>query len=1155
MSFVHLHLHTQYSLLDGAARIDDVIKRAKEMGQKAVAITDHGVMFGAVDFYRAAKKEGIKPIIGCEVYTARRSRFDKVPEIDGESGHLILLCRNEEGYKNLIKLVSESYISGYYYKPRIDMKLLRQHGDGLIALSACLAGDIPRRLLVNDETGAIERINEYIEIFGEENFYLEIQDHGIPDQKKVNLKILELAKLLRVGVVATNDVHYVNKEDAFTQDVLMCIQMGKELSDTNRLKYETQEFYMKSEEEMLDIFGSVPEAVENSQKIADRCNFDFVFGERHLPKFDIPNGEDSFEYLRRLCLKGLSERYIPVTKEASDRLEYELGVINKMGFTDYFLIVWDLIRFARDNDIPVGPGRGSAAGSIVSYCLRITDIDPLKFSLIFERFLNIERVSMPDIDMDFCYERRQEVIDYATRKYGEDKVAQIITFGTMAAKAAVRDVGRVLGMPYSTCDEISKMIPNELKITIHKALEMNKKLRELYDKDSKIKKLIDTSVSVEGMPRHASTHAAGVVITKEPVSDYVPLYRNGDLISTQFTMTTLEELGLLKMDFLGLRTLTVIKQAVDLADGIDDIEKIPFDDEAVYEMIGRGETEGVFQLESGGMKNFMKELKPKTLEDIIAGISLYRPGPMDSIPTYIYNKNHLKKVKYLHPLLKPILEVTYGCIVYQEQVMEIVRKLGGFSMGQADQVRRAMSKKKEKDMIKAKDEFIYGRVDEDGNVVIPGAVRMGIDKKVAVKIIDQIMDFARYAFNKSHAAAYAVVAYRTAYLKANYPVEFMAALMSSFLDNSDKISEYIQICKTMGMSVCPPDINKSLGNFSVEGRNIRFGLVAVKNVGRNFVSDLISEREKNGEFKNFKDFCKRMIPYRSLNKRTVENLIMCGAFDCMKVFRSQLLYTYDDFLKSAFAELNNEAEGQLSIFDMGEMKEEKSNEVILPDIPEMDLMQRLKNEKLTLGIYVSGHPMDRVKGSYESRVSCNILDIKRADTDESTIKDNDNVVFAGVIENIKNIYTKKHTRMSILTLADNYGAIDVMAFESLCDKYENFIAESVILLIGGRVSVREDKAPVVICNSIEPLSYEEQNFKIYIRIKKGTEKKVKSVLKLAEKYHGDIPLLLYYEEGKVLRKTDYRYWVKDGSEMAKEFEDLVGRDNIKMTSLKSFGRP
>lgn len=1144
MAFTHLHLHTEYSLLDGAARIKDVVEKAANLGQKSIAITDHGVMCGVIDFYRAAKSNGLKPIIGCEVYTAPRSMYDKNAENDSSYGHLILLAKNNDGYKNLVKIVSESFVHGYYYKPRVDMSLLAKYSEGLIALSACLAGDIPKLIQNNDMVGAVEKANQYINIFGADNFFLELQDHGLEDQKKVNLKLIELSKMLNLKLVATNDVHYVNKEDAFVQDVLMCVQMAKEIDDPYRLKYETDNFYLKSEEEMREMFGDVEGAIENTQLIADMCNVDFSFDNRFLPKFPLPDDTNSQEYLKMLCEKGLKERYENPSEEATQRLKYELDVINKMGFTDYFLIVWDLIKYARDNLIPVGPGRGSAAGSIVSYCLKITDVDPLKYALIFERFLNSERVSMPDIDMDFCYERRQEVIDYATRRYGEDQVAQIITFGTMAAKGAIRDVGRVLGIPYATCDEIAKMIPNELKITITKALEMNKKLREVYESDEKIKKLIDTAIAVEGMPRHASTHAAGVVITQNPVSDYVPLYRNGDLISTQFPMTTLEELGLLKMDFLGLRTLTVIKNAVDLANDNIDIENIPLDDNAVYEMIGNGDTEGVFQLESSGMKQFMKELKPQNLEDVIAGISLYRPGPMDSIPKYVYNKNHQDEIKYLHPSLEPILKVTYGCIVYQEQVIEIVRKLAGFSMGQADQVRRAMSKKKEKDMIKAKKEFLYGIDDENGNIVVPGAIRNGIEEKIAEKIIDDIMDFAKYAFNKSHAAAYAVVAYRTAYLKAKYPVEFMAALMSSFLENIEKIAEYIELCRKMGMEVAPPDINKSFEMFSVDGNNIRFALAAVKNVGKNFVADLTSEREKSGAFKDFKDFCVRMTKYQSFNKRAVENLIKCGAFDSMGVYRSQLMASYIDFMQNAVTMAKNKIEGQMSIFDIGGEKED-FGDIKLPDIPEFELSQKLANEKETLGVYVSGHPLDKVKGMYEARTNCNTSDIRKTETEEGFLKDNDKVIFAGVVENKKEIFTKRNDKMAFVKIEDKYGSVEVIMFGDLYDKAESLTEEGGLVMIYGKVNARDDKEPVVLCSKVEPLDMQNMSKKLYIKITDENQDKIGDILAIAKKYKGNIPLLLFYEKENIVKKADMKYWIRDCYELSKELNTLLGEENVK----------
>ncbi len=1147
MAFTHLHLHTEYSLLDGAAKIEKVLDRAKELGQTAVAITDHGSMCGVIDFYRYAKSIGIKPVIGCEVYTAARTLYDKSPEYDSGYGHLVLLAKNNTGYNNLMKIVSKSYVDGFYYKPRVDMKLLSEYSEGIIALSACLAGDVPKLLLNNDTVGAVEKINQFINIFGEDNFYLEIQDHGLEDQKKVNLKLIELARTMNLKLVATNDVHYVEKEDSYVQDVLMCIQMGKEVDDPYRLKYETDQFYLKSEEEMKEIFGQLPDAIENTQKIADMCNVEFSFDERHLPEFKLPEGETaSFGYLEKLCFKGFEERY-GENQEAQERLKYELNVINNMGFTDYFLIVWDLIRYARDNNIPVGPGRGSAAGSIVSYCLRITDIDPLKYALIFERFLNIERVSMPDIDMDFCYERRQEVIDYATKRYGEDHVAQIITFGTMAAKGAVRDVGRALGMPYATCDEVAKMIPNELKITIEKSLKMNKKLAEIYESDSKIKKLIDTAMAVEGMPRHASTHAAGVVITGSPVSDYVPLYRNGDLISTQFPMTTLEELGLLKMDFLGLRTLTVIKDAVDLTGEIDDIEKIEFNHPDVYEMIGNGETDGVFQLESAGMKKFMKELKPKTLEDIIAGISLYRPGPMDSIPMYVYNKNHIDKVTYLHPALEPILKVTYGCIVYQEQVMEIVRKLAGFSMGQADQVRRAMSKKKEKEMIRVRKEFIHGIVDEDGNVVVPGAVRNGVSEEIANEIIDKIMDFAKYAFNKSHAAAYAVVAYRTAFLKAKYPVQFMAALMSSFIENTEKIAEYIELCRKTGMEVREPNVNKSILTFSVEDNNIRYGLGAVKNVGRNFVNDLITERERSGEFKDFKDFCTRMVKYSSVNKKAVESLVKCGAFDCLGVYRSQLMLTYVEFLKNAIDVNKSKVEGQMSIFG-GASGNDDFSVVTMPNIPEMDIEEKLKNEKEILGIYVSGHPLDKVKGLFESRVSCNSADIRKAGTEESDLMDEDRVIFAAVAESKKEIFTKRNDKMAFMRVDDKYGSVETVLFGKVYEKFEQFTEPGNLIMVYGKVNARDEKEPVVLVDKIEPLDTASLSKKLYLRITPQNKDKLNDVLSVAKRNRGEIPVLLYFEEEKVTKKTDVEYWVRDTYELSLELKKLLGEENVKYVS-------
>ena len=876
MSFVHLHTHTAYSLLDGEATIPKLMDRAKELNQNAIAITDHGNMYGVIDFYESAIAHGIKPILGCEVYVAARSRFDKVHEFDAQSYHLILLAENDIGYHNLMKLVSAGFIEGFYYKPRVDMEILRKYSEGLIALSACMSGVLSRNLLAGNYDEAKRRAIEFADIFGRENYFIEIQDHGIMEQKKLNRELISIARELDLGIVATNDIHYTEQKDAEYQDVLMCIQMGKTVDSEDRMRMNTDQLYLKSEEEMYELFSYIPEALENTQKIADRCNVEIEFGKFHLPKFEIPTGVTSYEYLKQLVNKGMDERYPNDDGTVRKRMEYELDTINMMGYVDYFLIVWDFIRYARKNDIKVGPGRGSAAGSVVAYCLHITNVDPIKYGLIFERFLNPERVSMPDIDIDFCYERRGEVIEYVNKKYGEDNVAQIVTFGTMAARLAIRDVGRALNIPYGVVDEAAKQVPNELKMTIEKALTVNYKLKELYDGNPQVKKLIDTAIQLEGLPRHTSTHAAGVVITSGGIGSYVPLQKNDDVITTQFTMTTIERLGLLKMDFLGLRTLTVIRDAVmhikNAHNIYVDTDNLDMNDRAVYDMISRGETDGVFQLESSGMKQFMKELKPNSLEDIIAGISLYRPGPMDSIPTYVANKNNPSMVKYKHPMLEHILDVTYGCIVYQEQVMQIVRELGGYSLGRADLVRRAMSKKKADVMKQERQNFIYGT--DEGNNHVDGAVARGVDEQTAAAIFDEMMDFASYAFNKSHAAAYAVVAYQTAWLKCHYPVEFFAAILTSFIDNTAKVTKYIEVIKRIGVTMLPPSINKSSRTFSVDGGKIRFGLAAVKNVGGSVVDEITAERKAGGDFACFTDFCERMTG-RKINKRVVEGLIKC----------------------------------------------------------------------------------------------------------------------------------------------------------------------------------------------------------------------------------------------------------------------------------------
>ncbi|MHB8066101.1 MAG: DNA polymerase III subunit alpha, partial [Ruminiclostridium sp.] len=936
-NFVHLHVHTQYSLLDGANRITDLVQRVKELGMDSVAITDHGVMYGVAEFYKEAKKNGIKPILGCEVYTAKRSMYDKQSGVDSDYGHLVLLAKNNIGYKNLMKLVTLGCTEGYYYKPRVDYETLEKYSEGIIALSACLSGDIPVALLNNDYDKAIELAIKLNNIFGQDNFYLELQHNGIGDQNLVNQQLIKLSGELNIPLVATNDAHYLLKESAKSHEILLCVQTGKTINDENRMRFNTDELYIKSPEEMYDHFKNVKEALENTVKIAQMCNVELEFGKLHLPSFTVEEGYTPYEYLKELCYKGLAQRYGENCDDTIvERLEFELSVILKMGYVDYFLIVWDFIRYARENDIMVGPGRGSAAGSIVSYCLSITSIDPLKYNLLFERFLNPERISMPDIDIDFCYERRQEVIDYVVRKYGKDRVSQIITFGTMAARGAIRDVGRALDITYGEVDTIAKMIPFQIGMTIDKALEMSQELKKKYELEEQTRLLIDTARSLEGLPRHASTHAAGVVISKKPIVEYVPLQMNENNVTTQFTMGLLEELGLLKMDFLGLRTLTVIRDAVDLIEqGHNkkiDIMKIDYDDKAVYKMMGEGKTVGIFQLESGGMTQFMKDLQPNSLEDIIAGISLYRPGPMDQIPRYIRNKNHPEGIKYHHPLLENILNVTYGCMVYQEQVMQIVRELGGYSMGRSDLVRRAMSKKKVAVMEEERKNFIYGITDEAGNEVVKGAVKNGVDEATANKIFDEMMDFASYAFNKSHAAAYAVVAYQTAWLKFYYPTEFLAASLNSFLGSSDKVSMYVNECKVLNIKVLPPDVNESSVKFTVVNKNIRFGLAAVKNVGENAILSMITERSQNGYFSSFLDFCQR-IEGRDANKRCIESLIRSGAFDSLNVYRSKLIAVYERFLDGISQARKKNMDGQLSIFDLMQEPQESLQEDY-PDIKE-----------------------------------------------------------------------------------------------------------------------------------------------------------------------------------------------------------------------------
>lgn len=1060
MQFCHLHTHTEYSLLDGEASIKKLVARVKELGMDSCAITDHGSMYGVVDFYREAKSQGIHPVIGCEVYMAPRSRFDKVHDIDNKTSHLILLAENQKGYKNLIKLVSAGYIDGFYYKPRIDFEMLKEHSEGIIALSACIAGEVPKALLRGDYDEAKKIALKYAEVLGKDNYFLEIQDHGLSEQKRIIPDMLRLSEETGIGLVATNDIHYLKKEDAKYQDVLMCIQMEKKVDDPDRMKFETEEFYIKSPEEMTSLFEYVPQAIENTEKIAKRCNVDFDFGTRHLPAYAVPDGKDAFEYLRELCQSGLEKRYSPVSDELQKRLDYELGVIKSMGFVDYFLIVWDFIHFAKNNGVMVGPGRGSAAGSIVAYSLGITTVDPIKYGLIFERFLNPERVSMPDIDIDFAPNGRQKIIDYVVEKYGEGQVAQIITFGTMKAKLAIRDVGRALDIPYAEVDKVAKLVPFDLKMTISKALDISTELHALYENDPQIKELLDTSMALEGLPRHASTHAAGVVITSEPIVNYVPLQLNSEnFITTQFTKDTVENLGLLKMDFLGLRNLTVIENAVKIIKrtrGIDlNMDEIDYDCKEVYELISSGNTDGVFQLESAGMQSFMQELKPDTLEDVIAGIALYRPGPMEQIPRYIKSKKNPKTIKYKHPLLKNILDVTYGCMVYQEQVLEIVRTLAGYSLGKADSMRRVISKKKADQMVIERKNFIYGSDDGD----IPGCIKNGIDEQTAISIFDEINDFANYAFNKSHAAAYAFVTYQTAYLKTFYPVEYMASLISS-IDDLDKINHYIANCKEMGIDRLPPDVNKSEDTFTVENNSIRFGLSAVKNVGRAMILNLVNERKNNGEFKTFSDFIDRMAG-QDMNKRALEGLISCGAFDSMGVKRSQLLAVYEKALDGTARAARDNVAGQMSLFDTIE----EQSEMQFPNIDELDKKTMLKMEKQSTGLYFSGHPMEEYTDKIKKLTKYNISDVLTSvhkDEDgnyhavEGGLQDGDMMIICAAIASRKNKTTRSNAQMAFLNVEDVYGSVECIVFPKVLNEFspllqeDNLVADSLQIVDNGR---------------------------------------------------------------------------------------------------------
>lgn len=1118
--FVHLHIHSEFSLLDGANRIKDLPVRAKELGMDSIAITDHGVMFGAIDFYKACKKEGVKPIIGCEVYVAPRSRTDKQPGIDNHYYHLILLAKNNEGYKNLSKLVSLSFVDGYYYKPRIDREILEKYHEGLICLSACLAGEVNQALLIGQNEKAEQVALWHKKVFGDD-YYIEIQNNGIKEQVLANQKLVQLARKLDIPLVATNDAHYLKREDAYNHEVLLCIQTGKRMSDEDRMKFDTDELYVKSPEEMAEYFKAFPDAIENTVKIAEQCNVEFEFGHTILPNYDVPPEYPThYDFLKELCDKGLKKRYGEnLSEEIQKRAEYELNIIKKMGYVDYYLIVWDFIHYAKTNGIPVGPGRGSGAGSILAYAIEITDIDPIKYGLLFERFLNPERISMPDFDVDFSDERRQEVIDYVARKYGHDHVSQIITFGTMAAKMVIRDVARVLDYPYAEADALAKMIPNEIHITIKKALEQNKELKDRYDTDEQTRKILDIAMGLEGMPRQASTHACGVVITKDPVDTYVPLYVRDGQINTQYIMTTLEELGLLKMDFLGLRNLTVIQNTIDMVKenhGIDVEFDQDMSDPKVYKLWQDGNTSGIFQFESQGMTNFMKELKPDCLEDLIAGVSLYRPGPMDQIPRYIRGKQNPGHNEYTHPSLEPILNVTYGCMVYQEQVMQIVRDLAGYSLGRADLVRRAMGKKKLDVMAKEREVFIHGQVDENGNIEVPGCVRNGIDEVSANKIFDEMAEFAKYAFNKSHAACYAVVSYRTAYLKAYYPAEFMAATLNSYLGNLDKAPQYIDECKRLGIQILKPDINKSFEKFTVEDGKIRFGLGAIKNVGTIPVENIVKERKEKGEYKSFTDFCERVSELQ-VNKKCVESLIKAGAFQEFEQTRATLLASFEAIIDTIQSGNKKGFNGQVSMFDIGTKQEKEDMEkqkYKFEEYEEMPEKEMLSMEKEMLGIYISGHPLEKMREQIMHSTNINSLDLSKiaeqADTtniEENTQQiqnakpkfvDAQKVKYAGIITSIKKKYTKNNKIMAFITIEDLYGTAEIIAFENAVINAGKSLIEENIVVVDGRLSIRDDQEPTIIANEIKDLGEEKPNV-ITFDITNYTEEQ-KEKLRCAIKY-------------------------------------------------------
>lgn len=1161
MGFVHLHLHTEYSLLDGACRIEKLLDTAKEMGHKAVAITDHGVMYGAVDFYRAAKKRGIKPIIGCEVYVAKRTRFDKVHELDSENRHLVLLCKNNAGYRNLTEMVSKAWVEGFYSKPRVDFELLEQYHEGLIALSACLAGEIPRALAANDYAEAKSAALRYREIFGEGNFYLELQDHGIREQKQINPSLISLARETGIPLVATNDCHYISPEDTRMHQILLCIQTNHTIEDKNGMEFGSDQFYYKSEEEMRELFPDHPEAFDNTVKIAEQCEVEFEFGKTKLPRFDTPNGQENTAYFRKQCYAGLHKHYGEHPEQAIiDRLEYEISTIESMGYVNYYLIVHDFVRYAKSVGIPVGPGRGSGAGSLAAFCIGITGIDPLRYNLLFERFLNPERVSMPDFDIDFSDERRQEIIDYVVRKYGADHVAQIVTFGTMAARGSLRDVGRAMAIPYATVDGVAKLVPMELNITLDRALSISREFKDRYNTDPQIHELVDMARKIEGMPRNTSTHAAGVVITDDPVSSYVPLAKNGDSVVTQYTMTTLEELGLLKMDFLGLRNLSVIddtEKEIQKREPGFSVAGIPYDDPKVFAMLASGATDGVFQFESGGMRSVIMQLGPESIEDLIAVISLYRPGPMDSIPRYIENRHHPEGVTYKHPLLANILDVTYGCIVYQEQVMQIFRTLAGYSLGRADIVRRAMSKKKASVMEKERQIFIYGLTDDDGNVEVEGCIRRGVEESVAKDIFGEMESFASYAFNKSHAAAYATVAYQTAWLKCHYPREYMASLLTSVLDNTNKISAYIAECVRLGIRVLPPHVNESVNGFTVVDKDIRFGLLAVKNLGQGLIASLVKEREENGRFTSFYQFCKRMYDYE-MNRRALESLVKCGSLDGLDCNRREMLNAIAPVLETLDADKRKNVDGQLGFFDATSSESGAAEGITVEKLTDLSAQDKLVMEKEVTGMYLSGHPMKEYLPYYEKSSISKTGDILEDSREQGgRFRDGDKVTLLGILTSVKLKVTKSNSTMAFITLEDMFGSIEILVFPNTLAQYADMVAEGKIVKLLGRISMTEDKDTKLVCEQVtapdaEPAASDgaqkpkKKNSRngLYLKVAGREDGKYKKALQYTAIFDGFTPLYIRFEDTNKMVRAPEHLWVSTNDVLEDALKNLLGEENV-----------